>query len=74
MLLDNRKLIIHIAGFYTVTDLTAKFWFGANELDENNWVVDFGGLKGLKEKLKNQFDHTTCIAADDPALPIFQQN
>ncbi len=54
-------------------NLTAKFWFGANELDENNWVVDFGGLKGLKEKLKNQFDHTTCIAADDPALPIFQQ-
>ena len=54
-------------------NLTAKFWFGANELDENNWVVDFGGLKGLKEKLKNQFDHTTCIAANDPVLPIFQQ-
>ena len=53
--------------------LTAKFWFGTDELDENNWVVDFGGLKGLKDKLKNQFDHTTCIAADDPALPIFQQ-
>ena len=23
------------------------FVFGAHELDENNWVVDFGGLKGL---------------------------
>jgi len=53
--------------------LTAKFWFSANELDENNWVVDFGGLKGLKEKLKNQFDHTTCIAADDPALLVFKE-
>ncbi len=53
--------------------LTAKFWFAASELDENNWVVDFGGLKGLKEKLKNQFDHTTCIAADDPALPVFKE-
>ena len=53
--------------------LTAKFWFSANELDENNWVVDFGGLKGLKEKLKNQFDHTTCVAADDPALPVFRE-
>ena len=53
--------------------LTAKFWFSANELDENNWVVDFGGLKGLKDKLKNQFDHTTCVAADDPALPVFKE-
>jgi len=53
--------------------LTAKFWFSANELDENNWVVDFGGLKGLKEKLKNQFDHTTCIAADDPVLHVFKE-
>ena len=53
--------------------LTAKFWFSANELDENNWVVDFGGLKGLKEKLKNQFDHTTCVAADDPALSVFKE-
>lgn len=53
--------------------LTAKFWFAASELDDNNWVVDFGGLKGLKEKLKNQFDHTTCIAADDPALPVFKE-
>ena len=25
--------------------LTAKFWFGANQLDKNNWVVDFGSLK-----------------------------
>ena len=51
--------------------LSAKFWFGANELDHNHWVVDFGGLKGLKKLLEKQFDHTTCIAADDPALPVF---
>ena len=30
--------------------LVAKFWFSCNELDENNWVVDFGSLKGLKDK------------------------
>ena len=52
--------------------LSAKFWFEATELDQNHWVVDFGGLKGLKKLLETQFDHTTCIAADDPALPIFQ--
>ena len=53
--------------------LTAKFWFAANNLDENHWVVDFGNLFHLKKLLKHQFDHTTCIAADDPALPIFEE-
>ncbi len=53
--------------------LTAKFWFGTNQLDKNHWVVDFGGLGHLKKLFKHQFDHTTCIAADDPALPIFKE-
>jgi 6-pyruvoyltetrahydropterin/6-carboxytetrahydropterin synthase len=52
--------------------LTAKFWFEANELDENNWVVDFGGLKKLKSKMEDMFDHTTVISRDDPALPLFE--
>ena len=52
--------------------LTAKFWFGCNELDENHWCMDFGALKNLKHILENQFDHTTCIAADDPALPLLK--
>lgn len=53
--------------------LSAKFWFEADELDINHWVLDFGGLKPLKKRLENQFDHTTCIAADDPVLPYFEQ-
>jgi 6-pyruvoyltetrahydropterin/6-carboxytetrahydropterin synthase len=52
--------------------LKAKFWF-MGELDERNWVVNFGGLKELKHILQNQFDHKTCVAADDPLLPLFQQ-
>ena len=52
--------------------LIGKFWFGANKLDKNNWVVDFGDLKGLKKLLEDQFDHTTVIAADDPAIRAFQ--
>ena len=51
--------------------LSAKFWFEADELDINHWVVDFGGLKPLKQVLEHQFDHTTCIAGDDELLPIF---
>ena len=35
------------------------------------WVVDFGGLKPLKKRLEHQFDHTTCIAADDPLVKEF---
>jgi 6-pyruvoyltetrahydropterin/6-carboxytetrahydropterin synthase len=53
--------------------LSAKFWFEADTLDQNHWVVDFGGLKGLKKILREQFDHTTCIAADDPAMDVFEQ-
>ena len=51
--------------------LQSKLWFGCNVLDSNNWVVDFGSLKGLKKKFEDQFDHTTCIAKDDPALNYF---
>ncbi len=51
--------------------LVAKFWFSCNELDENNWVVDFGSLKGLKDKLEQHFDHTTIISKDDPFLDDF---
>jgi len=53
--------------------LISKIWFGCSGLDDKNWVVDFGGLKGLKEILEKQFDHTLCAAADDPLLPLFQQ-
>ena len=52
--------------------LQAKFWFGCDDLDNNNWVVDFGALKGLKNKLEKQFDHTTCVDKMDSALPYFQ--
>jgi 6-pyruvoyltetrahydropterin/6-carboxytetrahydropterin synthase len=52
--------------------LIAKFWF-EGELDERNWVVNFGGLKELKKELQEQFDHTLCIAKTDPLLHLFQQ-
>lgn len=43
------------------------------DLDERNWVVDFGALKGIKNLLENCFDHTTLIAEDDPYLETFQK-
>ncbi len=51
-----------------------KVWF-KGELDEKNWVCDFGCFKrnGIKEKLANQFDHTTVVAADDPKMKIYEE-
>lgn len=48
--------------------LQFEFVFGGNELDERNWIVDFGGLKPLKEWLKYMFDHTYLVAEDDPEM------
>ena len=53
--------------------LIAKFWFGGSHLDDKQWLVDFGGLKELKGQLNYLFDHTTCIAGDDPALETFKE-
>jgi 6-pyruvoyltetrahydropterin/6-carboxytetrahydropterin synthase len=48
--------------------LAFRFVFEADELDERNWVVDFGDLKELKQKLQDTFDHKLVVAADDPKL------
>lgn len=53
--------------------LAFKFTFEASELDNRNWVVDFGGLKKLKERLSEYFDHKTVVAEDDPQLELFKQ-
>jgi 6-pyruvoyltetrahydropterin/6-carboxytetrahydropterin synthase len=40
--------------------------FEASDLDERNWVVDFGSLKSFKGWLEDTFDHKLLIAEDDP--------
>lgn len=56
-----------------------EVWF-QGDLDERNWVFDFGGMKRAEEKIdgmnpKDWFtwllDHTTIIADDDPELSTF---
>ena len=58
-----------------------KVWF-EGELDERNWVWDFGGMKrakgtidGMNPKswMDNMFDHTVIVADDDPYLEQFKQ-
>lgn len=48
--------------------LAFSFVFGAETLDATGWVVDFGGLKELKQILVNHFDHTLAVAVDDPMI------
>ena len=52
------------------------------ELDERNWVWDFGGMKRAKTQIDGKspkewmdymFDHTLIIAEDDPYLKAFEQ-
>ena len=46
--------------------LSFHFEFESETLDVRNWVMDFGGLRPLKDKLEEWFDHTLLVALDDP--------
>jgi 6-pyruvoyltetrahydropterin/6-carboxytetrahydropterin synthase len=57
-----------------------RVWF-EGELDERNWVWDFGGMKranstidGMNPKawMDYMFDHTTIVATDDPGIGGFR--
>jgi len=52
--------------------LQCKLWFTADQLDDKNWIYDFGGCREIKKILEKQFDHTTVVAADDPELDTFK--
>jgi 6-pyruvoyltetrahydropterin/6-carboxytetrahydropterin synthase len=60
--------------------VSLKVWF-EGELDERNWVWDFGGMKRAKGTIDGMnpkvwmdymFDHTTIMAEDDPILDTFK--
>lgn len=51
--------------------LSFSFMFGCETLDEKNWVVDFGGLKVLKNWLEENFDHTLVVDEHDPHMQDF---
>lgn len=57
-----------------------RVWF-EGDLDERNWVWDFGGMKRAKGTIDGMnpkawmdymFDHTTIVATDDPAIGGFR--
>ena len=61
--------------------ISFKVYF-EGELDDKNWVWDFGGMKRAKTRIDGlqpkkwmdyMFDHTLIIAEDDPELQAFVQ-
>jgi 6-pyruvoyltetrahydropterin/6-carboxytetrahydropterin synthase len=61
--------------------ISFKVYF-EGDLDERNWVWDFGGMKRAKTKIDGKspkewmdymFDHTLIVAEDDPFLEAFKQ-
>jgi 6-pyruvoyltetrahydropterin/6-carboxytetrahydropterin synthase len=61
--------------------ISFRVWF-EGELDERNWVWDFGGMKRAnghidgknpKAWMDYMFDHTVIISVDDPYLDLFKQ-
>ena len=59
--------------------ISFKLWF-EGDLDERNWVWDFGGMKRAKGTIDGMspkawmdymFDHTFVVAEDDPFLQSF---
>ena len=52
--------------------LSIHFQFGADKLDDRNWVMDFGGFKELKQVIMDTFDHKLVVANDDPMKEHFK--
>lgn len=48
------------------------FLFESYQLDSTGFVMDFSGLKVIKEWLDEHFDHTLLLNPDDPLLPMFR--
>ena len=61
--------------------ISFKIYF-EGDLDERNWVWDFGGMERAKGKIDGKspkdwfdymFDHTLILAEDDPYIKAFEE-
>ena len=64
-LADSHCSLIH--GY----SLGFRFEFEAFELDDKNWVYDFGNCKWIKQYLEDNFDHKLAVDKNDPNLNDF---
>lgn len=64
---DNHCSLLH--GYGRIVEIK----FGAYELDDKGWVVDFGGLKDIKNLIEKHWDHKMLIASNDPMLDKLEE-
>jgi 6-pyruvoyltetrahydropterin/6-carboxytetrahydropterin synthase len=50
-----------------------QFTFACNELDERQWVMDFGDLRDIRKLIELNWDHKLLLASDDPLLVKFTE-
>ena len=58
-----------VHGYGRVVDITVA----CKERDSKGWVMDFGGLKEIKQWLWDKWDHKLLIANDDPLISTFHE-
>ena len=58
----------YVHGYARYVEIT----FACDNLDDKQWVMDFGGLKDIKNWLNEQWDHRLLIASDDPLISDFK--
>lgn len=46
------------------------FTFGCHKRDANGFVVDFGGLRFIRDEIARRFDHACVFSEDDPLREI----
>lgn len=53
--------------------LSFKMVFESWRLDDRNWVIDQSKFDHITRWLHDNFDHTVCVAEDDPELASLQK-
>jgi 6-pyruvoyltetrahydropterin/6-carboxytetrahydropterin synthase len=51
--------------------LAFEMVFGVGSLDEQDWLIEIGGLAPVEDFLVLNFDHTVLVAKDDPQREVF---
>jgi 6-pyruvoyltetrahydropterin/6-carboxytetrahydropterin synthase len=51
--------------------MQVRLSFASADLDTRNWVLNFGGLKEIKQMIIDLLDHRTLVANDDPDMNAF---
>lgn len=78
---SGRPKVPIVSKFLHGYGISFRVWF-EGELDERNWVWDFGGMKRAKGTIDGMdpktwmdymFDHTTLVAETDPFIDAFKK-